>query len=109
MEQVNIVEVKKIIDQCIDMMGFGNNVTSHIKHALDESGLYHQTTEAVSWGGILKAIMDGDVDDILETIEFFSDRDKRIRDDWDHETRPEYRKYRSHSGTVFGRGVSADW
>ena len=109
MEQVDPAMVKTIINQCIDMMGFGNNITTYIKQALDESGLYHQTTEAVAWGGILKSIMDGDVDDILETIDFFEERDKRTRDRWDQDTSDNMRKYRIHSGTDFGRGASANW
>lgn len=103
--EVDADEVKSLIEKCIKEIDLGNNANAIIFNALNESGLYHATTEAVTWGGILKSCMDGDIDEILSDIAFFT---KRALPRIEFLDRMGYEHSR-HAGTDFGRGASANW
>lgn len=104
-KEVDVATVKRIIEKCIDMMQLGNNAETIIKSALTDSGLYHPTTAAVEWGGILTSMMDGDVEETLDKIDFFVKRDRAKRDHWDKNLNDDMSRYSIHYGTSFGRHV----
>lgn len=102
-DQVDVGEVRKIIERCIDILGLGTNTSYSMKAALVRSGLYHPATPAVTWGSILTKAMDGDPEKVEDIIEFYVDHDRRLREIYDSALDTFSRSW-IHVGTDFGRG-----
>lgn len=101
---IDVRVVRSIIQRIIEMLGLGHNAETVIMQTIEESGLLHPTTPPVVWGSIITSAMDGNVDDTLEMIRWFAERDQHRRTSWDARTDDDLIwKYSTHAGTEFGR------
>lgn len=93
-------QVSSLLSTIISAIGLGNNATSVIMGAIEGSGLLHPATEPVTWGGIIRDAMSGDIDKTLDTIKWFGERNRRNRE-WYDET--DLFQNSVHYATSFGR------
>lgn len=99
-KDVDPEEVYKLLNRIISTIGLGNNATNVIMAAIKKSDLLHPSTEPVTWGSIIKDAMTGDVEETIETISFFSKRDKKNREWYDS---TDMFQNSVHFSTSFGR------
>jgi hypothetical protein len=90
---------RKLMAKVLDILKLNNNIGSVVMGALEDAGLFHQAIAPVDWGIIIKPLMDGDVDEALEAVEWVKkDKARHIQR---YEDQPEDRQYSRHAGTRF--------
>ncbi len=98
-QSVNVNKVREIWQKIFDKLNVNSNMRAVVMGAIEDSGLLHPITAAVDWTGIVRDLMDGDVDAALEHIKFIAKRNEYSRKEWDTDPKNPYRKYRIHYGT----------
>lgn len=100
--KINIDQVKNVMQRIFTTIGIGNNAVSVLMGALESSGLLHRATAPVTWGGIIRHAMTGNIDETLEAIQWFGEREKSTRE-WHDEEDNDIFDRSSHYTTSFGR------
>lgn len=103
---VDVSKVRMIIEKAMKMLGLGNNAEAIIMHKIDTSGILHPTTPAVGWGSVITAMMDADIEEVCNTIDYVVDMERGRKEWWDSSDDGSVMwRHAVHSGTRFGRGT----
>ncbi len=99
-KDLNMDEVKRLLVAIFEAIGIGNNATTVVMHAIEVNGMLHRATAPVTWGIIIKDLMDGDVEQALSDVAYLAKEDasKRV---WHDES--DMFGHGTHYGTGFGR------
>lgn len=91
-------KVRDLIGKCLDILHYGGNAKATIMDAIERAGLFHPTTQAVQWGGILMDLVRGEIETALEHIEYTANHNRRLVQRYDA-----HDPYMGlHTGTDFG-------
>ena len=100
--QVNINSLRKKVYAGIKQMGFDSSEFSQIKTALEQSKLFSPVIAPIVWAGIFRSMVSEPVDEVIETIEFFAQREQRRLQDYEKDPGSDMFTYYQHSLGSFG-------
>jgi hypothetical protein len=102
-KNIKIPRVRKLIQSIFEALGVGNNAVSVLMHQIEVSGLFHVMTPPVVWSGVIREVMNGDIDEAIKNIEFLGQREQSSREWHDNSGPEDWIRRGTHSGTMFGR------
>lgn len=96
-EQVKPAAVKGLMVKILNTLGMNNNISTVIIQACEEANLFHPVTAPVQWTGIVRDLMNGDIERALDSIKWTGEEIARHIEWYDSDER-----YRSgeHYGTM---------
>lgn len=96
--KVDVNNVREMIAGFVDVLGLGGNAKAIIMHAIETAGLFHPSIAPVDWTCIIRPMMDGDIEDTLQSIAWVGeDRGPRLK--W-YDDQPEFFGKATHVGTM---------
>lgn len=101
-KDVDLNTVKHVLERSFEVLDLNSNIRSVVMGAIEESGILHPLTAPVDWGIIIQPLMDGDVDGVLEAINWVAEKDRNsvaLRKMFDED--PSRFQYGRHVGTRF--------
>jgi hypothetical protein len=72
-------QLKGLLVKLMRMLGLTNNAEAVVVHAAEQAGLFHPMMAPVNWTGILRPLMDGDIEESLSAIKWYGEELKPLR------------------------------
>jgi hypothetical protein len=101
--KIKIPQVRKLIQRIFETLGAGDNAVATLMHAIEQAGLFHVMTPPVVWSGVIREVMNDDIEEAMKTIHFLGKREAANREWHDRSHPDDFIRKGSHDGTAFGR------
>lgn len=98
-KEIDPEHVEKIVIRAIKMLKYGDNIIRSIVSKAKEENLFHPIVPPVEWSIVFRHLIDGEIDDAHEAIEYVANRNKSMMNRYD--SGDEFMGTSKHAGTSF--------
>jgi len=98
-EEIKPEHIEKLVIRAMKMLKYGDNIISSIIGQAREANLIHPAIPPVEWSIVFRHLIDGEIEDAHEAIDYLANRNKRQIEYYDNGD--EFARSARHVGTSF--------